>query len=270
MSRTAVIRGRFDPVTAEDVAFAVRLRREKQYEKIVFVPVAEGSLPRETRQDLLQAALKPYRRFCTGKEPQGTDVYTSGAEEKEAAVRQGNYALAARGIRKLLAAEGLYFEDLVDACCNPHRAAHSRAVADLCRQLAEAHGLDGDLAWWAGMLHDITKGRSEEWGRRILERYEPEALQYAPPVWHSFTAPVWLKQNLGITDHELLAAIRNHTLGGSQTPLAMILYIADKTEPTRGYDSTGEIALSMKDLAAGFALVKQEAAEWLKKGGANG
>jgi nicotinate-nucleotide adenylyltransferase len=50
----------------------------------------------------------------------------------------------------------------------------------------------------------------------------------------------------------------------------MILYIADKTEPTRGYDSTKEIALSMKDLAVGFALVKQEAAEWLKKEGVNG
>ena len=270
MRKTAVICGCFDPVTAQDVAFAVRLRREKQYDRIVFVPEAEGSLPRETRKDLLKAALKPYRHFGAGEMVKDADVYSASAGPAEEAVRQGNYALAARGIRRMLGAEGLYFEDLVDACCNPHRAAHSRAVADLCRQLAEAHGLDGDLAWRAGMLHDITKGRSEEWGRRILERYEPGALQYAPPVWHSFTAPVWLKQNLGITDHELLSAVRNHTLGGGRTPLAMILYIADKTEPTRGYDSTREIALSMKDLAAGFALVKQEAAEWLKKEGVNG
>ena len=70
---------------------------------------------------------------------------------------------------------------------------------------------------------------------------------------------------MGIEDRKILDAIRQHTLGDCTGPLSKILYIADKIEPTRGYDVSKETELAMKDLDAAFALVYREAEEYRER-----
>ena len=59
-------------------------------------------------------------------------------------------------------------------------------------------------------------------------------------------------------------AIYHHTIGDTDNKLAKILYIADKTEPLRGYDTEKEIEMSIKDLEKAFEIVKKEQREYIK------
>jgi nicotinate-nucleotide adenylyltransferase len=60
-----------------------------------------------------------------------------------------------------------------------------------------------------------------------LERKKPSLL-------HSRAGAVLLRERFGVGDEEVLAAVRDHTLGSSAMgPLEKIVYIADKIEPTR-------------------------------------
>jgi nicotinate-nucleotide adenylyltransferase len=61
----------------------------------------------------------------------------------------------------------------------------------------------------------------------------------------------------------VLNAIWHHTLGDGQSDLDRILYIADKIEPTRGYDTSAELALSLKNLKQGAQLVKARQQSYL-------
>ncbi|MBQ6591313.1 MAG: bis(5'-nucleosyl)-tetraphosphatase (symmetrical) YqeK [Solobacterium sp.] len=268
MNRTGILYGSYDPLTQKELEYARKIRRERHLDLLILVPSEKGVLARSERMHLLKRALMPYRRIACGNAVSGAVFEEDMPAVDEEEVRSGIFRLAACGIRKMLVEEGYYLEEMLDANCKKKRAAHSRAVADLCRELAQASGVDEELAWRAGMLHDITKNRSEEWGRKVLEVHDPELLDMSPKVWHASTAAVWLKQETGITDRRMLEAIRNHTLGTGRSRLDRILYIADKCERTRGYDSEKEIALAKKSLAEGAALVYAESEAYrLNKGG---
>ncbi len=270
MMKIAVIRAPFDPVCEKEVKAALDIQRSG-FDLAVLIPDEEGVLPRRKRLELLRRALQPYRKAAAAlqfdtEHVRNTVVFSlECADEEEALARTGRFDKAARGIRKILAEEGLYLEQIVDANCSPHRAAHSKSVAQVCRRLAHAHHLDEFQAWKAGMLHDLTKSWDDERGRKLLEVYDPGRLKLSPKVWHSYTAPVWLKQVMGIQDRQILQAIGHHTLGTGLGDLDMILYIADKTEPLRGYDSSYEIAVSEKNLKEGAALVLSESKKYLRE-----
>ena len=263
---TVVLCAPFDPITDPELQAAAAVLKRPDVTAVILAAEDEGVLDVQTRLSFVKRAVRPYRRMHAAL---ACDVSGIRLEESlidsERIVREGAFRKAAPGIRKTLAEGMLYLDTAVDACCKPRRAAHSRSVADLCRKLAEAHGLDSDKAWKMGMLHDLTKAWPEEKGRAMLEIYAPEAVSYAPPVYHSFTCPVFLKTVMGIEDREILQAIRQHTLGDCTGPLSKILYIADKIEPTRGYDVTRETELALKDLDAAFALVYREAEEYRER-----
>ncbi len=177
-------------------------------------------------------------------------------EEK---VRSGCFRYGAAGTRTLLLENGWYLNEVVHAQCSPHRAAHSISVARVCRDLAKANGVDELLAWRTGMLHDITKRMNDDEGRKILAVYEPDKLTQNVKIWHSYTAVYWLKKEMGLYDSRILSAIHCHTVGHGRTRLDWILYVADKCEPTRGYDSSKELGLAKKNLKAAAQLVYEEA-----------
>lgn len=259
----------FDPITEQELRWILRRRNELHADSVIVKPNGEGIASLAQRQEMVKRAIAPYRHLSlhgTVREPQLL-VLPEELLSSEKIVRQGRYDKGARGIRKLLAESGVYFVESVNALCKPGRAAHSRSVAQVCRELASAHHLDAEQAWKAGILHDITKAWSDEAGRAFLQVYEPEKVSLNPKIYHSLTAPVFLKTVMGIQDKAILHAIRTHTLGDGHTDLDYILYIADKIEPTRGYDTRKETALAKEDLKAAFELVMKEAEDYRERRG---
>lgn len=262
MRKAVLVQAGFDPISQKELEEAVSYGK-KGYEVYLY-PKEEGVLPLLTRLSLLELAVKPWRHLHVGILDAET-VELTDWKEQEAEIRTGRFDKAAHGIRKALVVNGYYFNQIVDARCKPHRAAHSRSVAALCVELAHAHHLDERQAWLAGMMHDVTKRWEDEEGRRILTIYDPEKLDQNPKIWHSYTAPVWLRSVLGMHDGKILSAIYAHTLGFGRSDLARILYIADKCERLRGYDSEPEIAVAKKSLKEGADLVLRESKKYLKE-----
>ena len=53
--------------------------------------------------------------------------------------------------------------------------------------------------------------------------------------------------------------------GSDISKLSMIVYVSDKLDPSRGYDSSAAIALCRQNLKAGYRLVVKQQAEYLIK-----
>lgn len=261
MRKEGIVIASFDPITRQTLQELKQIQKREHLQVLYVWPQEEGILPFDVRLNLLQKATKPYNKLIVYQASHVPSFSVSTDDEEK--VRQGSFYLAAPGIQNVLVSQGYYFEEIVKAHCKPKRAGHSFAVAKLCEELANAHGLDAKKAYQAGLLHDITKDMSDDENRRILELYQPDKLSLSPKVWHSYSARSWLKQNLGLYDEEILHAIDCHTIGNGTSSLDHILYIADKCEPTRGYDSTKEIALSKKDLKEGAKLVLEEAHQYI-------
>ena len=265
MRKTAVFTASFDPVTVSEIQ-AIRALMKKEHIHTGYLYVkSEGILERKRRMFLVSLAVKAYRHLSVCDElPEGIPVYTL-AEDSEQEVRNGNFRAAARGIRRALNDHGDYYQEILDHLCKPSRAAHARSTAELCRKLAKAHGVNEKTAYFAGLLHDITKNADAGVQQKIMRIYYPELMHYHPNVWHSFTAVNKLRDDLCIHDRQFLNAVFTHTLGDGESNLSRILYIADKTEPTRSWDCSREVELAMKNLKAGRDLVYQEAQEYMER-----
>lgn len=118
------------------------------------------------------------------------------------------------------------------------RYTHTLGVAYTAASLAMAHGEDMEKAMTSGLLHDCAKSMHgselvaicEKGHLRMnsAERSNPTALLHAK-------AGAYLAEHkYGVTDEDILNAIRYHTTGRpDMSKLEKIIYIADYIEPGR-------------------------------------
>lgn len=117
---------------------------------------------------------------------------------------------------------------------NEERYSHSLGTAQCAKELALRFGLDPEKAYIAGLLHDCAKCFSNEKLLEIikdnLEVEEAEMLNYK--TLHAPVSAYYAKKVFGVTDEEILSAIRWHTLGQiNMTEFEKIIFLADKIEP---------------------------------------
>ena len=94
---------------------------------------------------------------------------------------------------------------------------------------------------------------------------KPKIMLFDEPT--SALDPEMVKEVLDTMDYyddAILNAIEHHTLGDSHSRLALIIYIADKIEPGRGYDTSRHMQLAYHDLHACSELIHQESIEYRK------
>jgi predicted HD superfamily hydrolase involved in NAD metabolism len=118
------------------------------------------------------------------------------------------------------------------------RIEHILRVEQMARELAECHNLDVRKAEKAGFLHDLAKFFSPQ---RLMQMAEIEELELDsiltsnPHLLHADIGAVVARDEFGVTDDEILQAIRCHTLGQpGMSPLSCVIYLADALEPGRG------------------------------------
>lgn len=125
------------------------------------------------------------------------------------------------------------------------RYSHSLGTAECAKKLAEKFGLNPEKAYVAGLLHDAAKCFSNEKLLEIIHAHlnveESELQNYK--TLHAPVSAYIVEKDFGVTDKEILSAIRWHTLGKlDMTDFEKIVFLADKIEPnTREEDKTAEI-----------------------------
>lgn len=136
------------------------------------------------------------------------------------------------------------------------RVEHILRVAETARRLAAAHGLDEERAFTAALLHDNAR---ETPGHVLLAECRKRGIPILPidevnpiPRLHGQLGAAIARERFDIEDPEILNAISSHTLGRvGMTPLEMVVFLADYTEPGRDpHPGLEEVrALAPQDLA---------------------
>ena len=142
------------------------------------------------------------------------------------------------------------------------RYIHSLNVADSARQLAQKYGADEEKAYFSGLVHDIMKNASEEEQLQIMEKggiILSRTEKVNRKLWHAMAGEAYLRLEMGITDRDILNAVRYHTTGrAGMSLLEKVVYIADYISVERDYDDVDVMReLSMNkglDEAALYAL----------------
>jgi len=121
-----------------------------------------------------------------------------------------------------------------------YRFVHSINVADEAKRLAEKYGANPDKAYTAGLVHDIMKDTPKEEQLELFRKYGKELTEVerkSPKTWHAMSGALYLKNELNVSDEEILSAVRYHTTAkAGMTLLEKVLYIADYTSAERDYD----------------------------------
>ena len=147
------------------------------------------------------------------------------------------------------------------------RIEHTYGVVKAAIILAGIYGADVKKAIMASLLHDcgkyVTKSELEEKGFC----FDEQAKNAAPPVWHSYASEAIAKYELGITDEEILRAIRLHTTGDkNMTVLEKIVFCADYVEEGRTTPGVDEIRKKILcDLDGAMLDVLNATIEYLKR-----
>jgi nicotinate-nucleotide adenylyltransferase len=117
------------------------------------------------------------------------------------------------------------------------RYLHSRGVALLAADLCARFGIDPDYGYLAGIAHDICKELSSDriTALALLDGMPiSEVEKEKPSLLHARAAACFLESRFSYRNAGVLEAIRLHTFGASRMgDLAKIIYVADKTEPSR-------------------------------------
>lgn len=114
------------------------------------------------------------------------------------------------------------------------RYIHTLGTADCAKELANRYGMDEDKAYTAGLLHDCAKCFTTEKLLEIiknnLEVEESEMLNYK--TLHAPVSAYIAEKEFGVTDNDILSAIRWHTLGKlDMNEFEKVIFLADKIEP---------------------------------------
>lgn len=136
----------------------------------------------------------------------------------------------------------------------PSRFAHSLGVRDTAVKMAEIFGADVKKAEITGLLHDNAKNVENLYERCADLEVELDEFELKiPGVVHAKLGAETAKCEFGITDPEIISAIRWHSIGRPDMPLLeKILFVADLAEPGRDFpelDLLRELAFSDIDKA---------------------
>ena len=98
-----------------------------------------------------------------------------------------------------------------------------------------------------------------------MSKYYPELIQISKGLYHQYTAPIFIKDHFKIYDSSIHKAIMNHTTGNDKSLYGMILFIADKCEPDRKYDTYEFLKQTYTNLYRGYKLVYDNYIEYLRE-----
>ncbi|HJG22428.1 HD domain-containing protein [Enterococcus durans] len=135
---------------------------------------------------------------------------------------------------------------------------HVLGVEEMAIALAEKYGCSPEKASIAALTHDYAKERPDDEFILVIKRdgYDTALLDYGNAIWHGVVGASFVERELGITDEEILHAIRVHTTGAAKMSLLdKIIYVADYIEPGRvfpGVKEARELALIDLDEAVAF------------------
>lgn len=137
------------------------------------------------------------------------------------------------------------YQEMVRPFLSERRLHHSECVAKMARHLAERYAADPEKAFCAGMLHDILKEQPKEEQLKMMDEFGiilTDEERSAPKLWHAVLGAAYLERRGGISDREILNAIRYHTTArADMSLLEKVLFVADFISDDREFEGVEEL-----------------------------
>ena len=183
------------------------------------------------------------------------NYYESG-EVSSTDVRAGLSRDLPKEVQAYIEKNRLYYVNRVAQYVDEKRLLHSLEVAKLSYEIAVANDLSNpDKFYFTGLFHDI--GKLANYGKidpeKVMKEKYSEYLDMPRFAYHQFIGEYILKNDFFIDDEDILNAVKFHCTGrANMSQLAMVVYAADKIEPTRQFDSRFLINSCMNNWKQGF------------------
>ena len=141
----------------------------------------------------------------------------------------------------------------------PARFRHCRDVSQTAVRLAERWHADIEKARLAGILHDCARNLKGEELLKTSRQFGmiPSPLELLQPALiHAPLGAIIAERRFGISEPQVLQAIRRHTTGAPQmTLLDKVIYLSDCIEPGRNFSGVRKIRdMAVEDLDAAVLL----------------
>ena len=137
------------------------------------------------------------------------------------------------------------FLEIIKSKLTPTRLYHSICVAEQAEKLAKIFGENSKKAYTAGLVHDIMKYASPEEMIDLIQSDGvslSESEKKATKILHAPAGEVYLRKKLGVTDKDILSAVKYHTTGKeNMTLFEKIIFVADLTSAERNYPDVEEM-----------------------------
>ncbi len=218
----------------EDILSMVTLCVATREDKVAYDELITYSdkVLRLTESEIIIADIEPYE--CSS-----TDVRNHLSLGSDVSIMTGREIFDYVRLNLIYESPFMEYKRLLREKLDDYRFLHSLNVAESAASLARKYGADEEKAYFAGLLHDIMKNENDEdmlkciaKGDIILSRTEKEN----PKLWHAIAGECYLRTELGITDEEILSAVRYHTTGKEgMTLFDRIIYVADYISAERSY-----------------------------------
>lgn len=151
---------------------------------------------------------------------------------------------------------------------SPERYGHTLRVAECALRLNAICrlGLDNDKAFTAAILHDCAKSAVA----RDYRAQDVPTDSLATPIAHQFAGAAVARDEYGVTDEEILDAVRYHATGRAKmSALEKLIYVADLSESGRSFDGVAELRSAIRaDFESGFRACVRHVHDYLSSLGA--
>lgn len=182
--------------------------------------------------EIIIADVKPY--ICSS-----TDVRKQLSSGLDATMLTSVEVLNYARLNLLYESPCMDYKRLLREKLDDYRFLHSLNVAESAAALARLYGSDEEKAYLAGLVHDIMKNATKEEQLQIMEKggiILSRTEKNNSKLWHAMAGECYLRVEMGITDNDILSAVRYHTTGkAGMSLLDKIIYIADYISAERNY-----------------------------------
>lgn len=184
--------------------------------------------------------------------------------------------LVPSSVAQYIKERGLYRDPMLDELkrtLTESRYRHTLGVEQTAIELAQQYDVDPGKARIAALLHDCAKCMPEKDMKALLKAHNmlpKDPSSRTITLMHASAGMILAQERYGITDPDILSAIRWHTTGhANMTQLEKLIYLADVVEPgRRPFPSLDAIRKeTWIDLNSGMRLAANRTLQYLKSRG---